>query len=41
MKFPSIETDKDDTNIISVTKTIGELQVEDEEENKFFTKVIF
>lgn len=33
--------DKEDTNVITVTKKIGELQFEDEEEDSFFTKVIF
>jgi len=41
MQLLSNKTDKDDTNVITVTKKIGELQFEDEEEDSFFTKVIF
>jgi len=40
MQLLSNKTDKDDTNVITVTKKIGELQFEDEEEDSFFTKVI-
>lgn len=39
MQLLSNKTDKDDTNVITVTKKIGELQFEDEEEDSFFTKV--
>jgi len=41
MQLLSNKTDKDDSNVITVTKKIGELQFEDEEEDSFFTKVIF
>lgn len=41
MQLLSNKTDKDDTNVITVTKKIGELQFEDEEEDSFFTKVRF
>jgi len=40
MQLLSNKNDKDDTNVITVTKKIGELQFEDEEEDLFFTKVI-
>lgn len=39
MQLLSNKSDKDDTNIITVTKKVGELQFEDEEEDSFFTKV--
>lgn len=39
MQLLSSKGDKDDTNVITVTKKIGELQFEDEEEDSFFTKV--
>lgn len=39
MQLLSNKGDKDDTNVITVTKKIGELQFEDEEEDSFFTKV--
>jgi len=41
MQLLSNKTDKDESNVITVTKKIGELQFEDEEEDSFFTKVIF
>lgn len=40
MQLLSNKADKDDTNVITVTKKIGELQFEDEEEDSFFTKVL-
>lgn len=40
MQLLSNKGDKDDSNVITVTKKIGELQFEDEEEDSFFTKVI-
>lgn len=39
MQLLSNKSDKDDTNVITVTKKVGELQFEDEEEDSFFTKV--
>lgn len=39
MQLLSNKSDKDDKNVITVTKKIGELQFEDEEEDSFFTKV--
>lgn len=40
MQLLSNKGDKDDANIITVTKKTGELQFEDEEEDSIFTKVI-
>lgn len=39
MQLLSNKSDKDDANVITVTKKFGELQFEDEEEDSFFTKV--
>lgn len=35
----SNKIDKDDTNIVTVTKKVGDLRFEDEKEDSFYTKV--
>jgi len=41
MQLLSVKIDKNDTYVTTVTKTNGELGFTDDEEDSFFTKVIF
>jgi len=41
MHFLSNKIDKNNTYVTTITKKIGELRFKDEEEDSFFTEVIF